>query len=280
MENILNQLIKASDNLIITYKDLFLELLEDEEQIAFTYTESLQFKDGCWYRPIHNIIVPLSMKIILKGNSSINKDLIFAAILHDIGYSKINIEKTLKGADWENVDKRETHMKAGEMMANNFLSKENILSDDRRTVIKEIISEHDNPYIGKTFQNQESIYVRDADLSFVPTAVSFYKDFIAYKAKDKELELEDFLYKRLVNFYDSYYEVPLKIKNLINEEKFIKTKKNGFHFESPKTESGKDIINFFLLNRAKEVLLNKKTLDLEFFLYSLEEDLKVLKDKI
>jgi HD superfamily phosphodiesterase len=119
-----------------------------------------------------------------------SRDLVVAAVLHDIGYAGLKIPGTLEGAKWDSKDVRETHMAAGAEMSKKYLRELQAegaleLTSERIEKLVEIIATHDNPYIGKPLNEQEALLHRDADRAFVISAVSFWKDYLAYLSDAK-----------------------------------------------------------------------------------------------
>src|SRR3989338_2611245 len=68
-------------------------ILTAPERIIQEEVDMLGFKEGAWYRPEHNIIVPAAMIAICK-KEGFNRDLVFAAQIHDAGNSKMKIAET------------------------------------------------------------------------------------------------------------------------------------------------------------------------------------------
>lgn len=284
-ESILFTIKTAAKSSLFSYQEYLLPKLSNIEKETLEYTQKQEFNDGAWYRPIHNLLVPIAMSKIISLENNINPDLMFSAILHDIGYSQIHIADTLEGANWEGVDKREEHMKIGARMAKDFLNEHIIIDKSRIEILTAIIAEHDNPYIGRSFTQKESIFIRDADRCFVPSTFSFYKDYLAYlndeKFNNKILCIKDFLHLRISNFYETYDVIPKNIKELVDEEIIKDLIAKRENFEAMNTSTGLRIISKMLYLRAQEVQ-DTKVEDMfeneSFFIDSALRDLSVLKN--
>jgi len=129
------------------------------------------------------------IQICKAGEAS--RDLVLAAMLHDICYSGLTIPGTLQGAAWEAHDMRQQHMRLGASMSDEFLTRlitaGESLTEERKDQLVEIIRTHDNPYIGIPLTNKDSLLHRDADLAFVVSAASFWKDYLAYVSQPRGL---------------------------------------------------------------------------------------------
>jgi hypothetical protein len=157
--------------------------LSETEQATLSFVNSQPFSEGSWYRPIHNLLVTMAM-IRISESRGANRDLVLAAILHDVGYAALEIPGTLHGAAWDKRDVRVQHMAAGKEMSEEYLlqlTREGKLSisSQRLEKILEIIATHDNPYIGKPLSDSEALLHRDADRAFVLSCASFWKDYLA-----------------------------------------------------------------------------------------------------
>ena len=126
------------------------------------------------------------------NETSASSDLVLAAILHDVGYAGLKLPGTLSGSAWDTKDARESHMAASAVMSRTFLIDLRDrgaveLSDERIDKLVDIIATHDNPYIGKPLEDTEALLHRDADRAFVISAVSFWKDYIAYLSDERKM---------------------------------------------------------------------------------------------
>jgi hypothetical protein len=171
---------------------LLIAQLTDLEKKVYSFVRSHNFVDGAWYRPIHNVVVPCAMIVIVE-RSGASRDLVLAAMLHDIGYAGLKIPGTLEGAAWDTKDVRESHMAASAEMSRRFLrekqeSGELDTTAERIEKLVEIIATHDNPYIGKPLSESEALLHRDADRAFVISTVSFWKDYIAYLSDKQHIK--------------------------------------------------------------------------------------------
>jgi hypothetical protein len=120
----------------------------------------------------------------ISQTSNSDRDLVLAAILHDVGYSALEIPGTLRGAAWDTKDVRVQHMEVSREMSREYLQEliregKLSMSSQRLEKILEIIATHDNPYIGKPLSDGEALLHRDADRSFVLSCASFWKDYLA-----------------------------------------------------------------------------------------------------
>jgi hypothetical protein len=188
----LSSLEEATSRAMSTCEAVLLEKLSPLEQRVFSFVTEHAFVDGAWYRPIHNVVVPLAMIEICEGTGA-SRDLVLAAMLHDIGYAGLKIPGTLEGTKWDSKDVRETHMAASAQMSKTYLDKLRkegtlALSSERVEKLLEIIATHDNPYIGKPLTDEEALLHRDADRAFVVSAVSFWKDYLAYLSDPKHIK--------------------------------------------------------------------------------------------
>lgn len=173
-------------------ESMLLDQLSPLENKVFSFVRSHNFVEGAWYRPIHNVLVPRAMIEICERTGA-SRDLVLAAMLHDVGYAGLKIPGTLEGAKWDTRDVRESHMEAGAQMSRKFLNQlreEGSLdiSPERIEELVQIIATHDNPYIGKPLTGQEALLHRDADRAFVISAVSFWKDYLAYLSDSKHVK--------------------------------------------------------------------------------------------
>ncbi len=166
--------------------------LLDTELCVLSYVNSQPYEGGSWYRPIHNLIVTMAMIKICESTHA-SRDLVLAAILHDVGYSALEMPGTLQGAAWEGSDVRLAHMAAGRALSEQYLQQLRdagtlVISDARLQTILSIIATHDNPYIGKPLIDKEALLHRDADRLFVLSCVSFWKDYIALRSDSTKLD--------------------------------------------------------------------------------------------
>ena len=182
-QKLLSSLKAATERALPTARETLRNRLSPLEREVQTYVDSLHFAGGTWYRPIHNVIVPLAMIAICNAEGA-KRDLVIAAQLHDIGYSAISLPSLLQGARLELKDAREAHMHASKIMSDEFLTRLTqeghvALSPTRKQQLLEIIVTHDYPYIGKSLSDREALLHRDADRCFVLSCVSFWKDYLA-----------------------------------------------------------------------------------------------------
>lgn len=165
--------------------------LSPVERHVFTWVNGHNFIDGSWYRPFHNLVVSQAM-IGICQHTGASRDLVLAAMLHDIGYAGLNIPGTLQGAAWDSKDIREKHMIAGATMSKRFLTQLRAtgaldLDEERIDKLVEIIATHDDPYLGRPLKEREALLHRDADRAFVISCVSFWKDYLAYLSDSKHI---------------------------------------------------------------------------------------------
>ncbi|MEK6967030.1 MAG: HD domain-containing protein [Nanoarchaeota archaeon] len=185
-------MLKASESAILIQAKKLLKLLSEEESLIFNEVQKLKFSEGSWFRPIHNIVVPLNMISIIKNESLNRKILLPTAMLHDIGYSKLR----LKGNDWTRSDIRMKHSILGAKMAENILRETGSFDKKEIELIISLVKTHDNPYRGIPLKTALEKQHRDSDRSFVPFILSFYKDFINL---DSAETLKEFLKKRIIS---------------------------------------------------------------------------------
>ena len=188
----LSSLEEATRRALPECEEILLSKLTDFEREVYSFVRSQNFVDGAWYRPIHNVVVPCAMIAIVEKTGA-SRNLVLAAMLHDIGYAGLKIPGTLEGAAWDAKDVRESHMAAGAEMSRRFLkekqeSGELDISTERIEKLIEIIATHDNPYIGKPLTEHEALLHRDADRAFVISTTSFWKDYIAYLSDKKHIK--------------------------------------------------------------------------------------------
>lgn len=188
----LSSLEEATRRAMPECEELLLPQLTDFEKEVYSFVRSHNFVDGAWYRPIHNVVVPCAMIAIVERTGA-SRDLVLAAMLHDIGYAGLKIPGTLQGAAWDAKDVRESHMAAGAEMSRRFLEEKQAsgalaISPERIEKLVQIIATHDDPYIGKPLTEHEALLHRDADRAFVISTVSFWKDYIAYLSDKKHIK--------------------------------------------------------------------------------------------
>lgn len=187
----LETLQRATEEACKVCKSILSDKLTSAEKEVFEFVDGHSFTDGSWYRPIHNVIVPYAMLEICEETSA-SRDLVLAAILHDVGYAGLKLPGTLSGSAWDTKDAREAHMAASAVMSRTFLNSLRgkgviDLSEERIDKLVDIIATHDNPYIGKPLEEREALLHRDADRAFVISAVSFWKDYIAYLSDEEKM---------------------------------------------------------------------------------------------
>jgi hypothetical protein len=188
----LSSLEEATRRALPECEEILLSKLTEFEREVYSFVRSHNFVDGAWYRPIHNVVVPCAMIAIVEKTGA-SRNLVLAAMLHDIGYAGLKIPGTLEGAAWDAKDVRESHMAAGAEMSRRFLKEKQEsgqldISTERVERLVEIIATHDNPYIGKPLTEHEALLHRDADRAFVISTTSFWKDYIAYLSDKKHLK--------------------------------------------------------------------------------------------
>jgi hypothetical protein len=189
---LLNALQEASKSAEKECKTLLTQRLNSTERELLDWVNYLPFIDGSWYRPIHNLVVPMAMTRICR-ESKAPRILVIPAIVHDVGYTAYEVPGTLQGAGWASTPMREGHQLASKEMSKpilNRLREEGKLTipDDTLEHILEIIATHDNPYIGIPLTDHLAKLHRDADRSFVISCVSFWKDYLAYISDAKRMQ--------------------------------------------------------------------------------------------
>ncbi len=168
------------------------KVLTPEEVVVQDFVDSLAFKEGAWYRPSHNIMVPAACAAIVRDENAA-RDLVYAAQLHDTGYAFLRIGSNLAGPDWQNVDARIRHMNLGKVCTQHYLSMLSEmgvinLSQDRIGRLANIVGTHDNPYLQIPLKARDKKILRSADRTFVPSALSWYKDFFSYLSSEEHLK--------------------------------------------------------------------------------------------
>ncbi len=244
------------------------ELLTAPEKGVQQYAQQLGFAEGAWYRPAHNVLVPAAM-IAAVNRDGFARDLVIPAILHDAGNSLMKVAQTTDGADWENADKRYKHMEIGGIMLHTTLgilrSQGKIeITDERIAELKAIVDTHDFPYLGQPLTNHEARAHRGADRTFVPSALSWYKDLIAHysdqkylgraKAAGFEIGPKEFLLCRMAFFYESNDALPIAW----NRTKFPLDTSRVTYNEGQECEpcygcSDKAIVDSMISSRAAEL---------------------------
>ena len=189
---LLNALQEASRSAEKECKELLIERLNSTERELLDWVNYFPFVDGSWYRPIHNLVVPMAMARICR-ESNAPRILLIPAIVHDVGYTAFEVPGTLQGAGWTSVSMREGHQLASKEMSKPILARlreegKLTMSDDTLEHILEIIATHDNPYIGDPLTDPLAKLHRDADRSFVISCVSFWKDYLAYLSDAKRMQ--------------------------------------------------------------------------------------------
>jgi len=247
----LNSLQEATDRAMPACEGVLLARLSPLERRVFSFVQSHNYVDGAWYRPIHNVVVPLAMIDICEKTGA-SRDLVLAALLHDIGYAGLKIPGTLEGAKWDSKDVRETHMAASAQMSHRYLSELRVegaleLSCERIDKLVEIIATHDNPYIGIPLTDHEALLHRDADRAFVISTVSFWKDYLAYLSDPKHIK----------RFADADIQLTPKAFLELRMSGFDATTRNTMSrftsFEPMKSDAGSEICKGQLARREAEV---------------------------
>ncbi len=301
-EALVGSMIQTADEL----KDEYIQEVEchlsDSEAEVFREVNELAFKEGAWYRPLHNIVVPLCMLHIIEGEG-LARDLVFPAMNHDAGNSLMKIAPTTQGADWQNKDKRVAHMEIGAKLCREQLERiwEKQLSDpvlehldithNRIEQLADIVAHHDDPYIGKELSDPEHLAHRDADRCFVPSALSFWKDYIAYlndsgcKANASELGVSitptSLIQCRIASFYSTEQSLPESITRMgvAYAPHLVGLTEAGIP-EPQSTSTGEQIAEKFIINRLAEIeeFAHLKSIDEfdDFFRKSLSNEMRWL----
>ena len=186
IESFLKVLQNAVHDAFAPSQAILLSLISPAERRVLEFANSLQFEAGSWYRPFHNLVVTASMcGICLTSNAA--RDLVYAAILHDIGYSSLNLPHTTQGSSWNKEDVRLAHMRIGAQESERYLREQCTagmlsLSDERLAKLIQIVATHDDPYLGRPLTDPEALLHRDADRCYVISCSSFWKDYTAHVA--------------------------------------------------------------------------------------------------
>lgn len=188
---LLNALQDATKEAEAECKRMLVPDLNTTERELLEWVSFFPFVDGSWYRPIHNLLVPMAMLKICQ-ESHAPRFLVVPAIVHDVGYTAFEVPGTLQGAGWASIPMREGHQLASKEMSKPILNRLRAegkleISDETYEHILEIIATHDNPYIGIPLTDPLAKLHRDADRSFVISCVSFWKDYLAYLSDAKRM---------------------------------------------------------------------------------------------
>ncbi|MBI2546807.1 hypothetical protein HYV81_06535 [Candidatus Woesearchaeota archaeon] len=179
-------------------------------------------------------------------------------MFHDIGETQLPSEKG-KGADWEKPDKRMAHRHVGVKIAREVLQALNkqmkmAMPGQYIDEIARLIMIHDDPYVGIPIDTEDKngIALRAADRSYVPSVVSFYKDFLNYKddkdPKRRALTPEQFVKQRI-----AFFGLEDVVGGVTPEDAHLIRLNEGGRVEKPYTPVDKEIIAQMLLNRRGEV---------------------------
>ncbi len=214
--------------------------LRPQERLLWAELQKLTWLEGNWYRPHHNFIVTATMNQFCQQNPIFGRGFLMSlAMLHDIGYTKLQIAK--QGQDWNSVEKRKAHMKFGAEMYKEIIEQmeqEGTYSINRFDFDEEdgpwptiemgveIIGTHDNPYIGEELPNISFAHIlRDMDRLYVCSFSSFVKDYINYLDKEQGLTPLDFVQRTVYYFIQPEDQNPLQtlmpnLTSQFKEEKF------------------------------------------------------------
>ncbi len=130
------------------------------------------YKKGRKLDNVHHLVVAVNVSHILKEIELDEEVLIAAALLHDIGYSKISQEK--RKTHWEKQVKRD-HMKYGAEISKKILIKINF-PKERIQQVSNIILEHDNNELGLPIKSKEAKVLKEADILWMATERAFWLD--------------------------------------------------------------------------------------------------------
>jgi putative nucleotidyltransferase with HDIG domain len=130
------------------------------------------YKKGRKLDNVHHLVVAANVSHILKEIELDEEVLIAAALLHDIGYSKISQEK--RKTHWEKQVKRD-HMKYGAEISKKILIKINFPKEKIQQV-SNIILEHDNNELGLPIKSKEAKVLKEADILWMATERAFWLD--------------------------------------------------------------------------------------------------------
>jgi len=225
------------------------KVLSEEELHTYTKLCEHSFNDNSWYRPAHNFIVTAAMLAICKRDGLNRKMLMPAAILHDIGYSFMTLDNLKISSD-----ERREHCRIGAEQTSNILTelatagKVSYTAPEIST-ISNIVLTHDNPYLGLPLNTDLERQHRDADRSFVPSLISYYKDFVKNKKDHASLNPHEFLDRRIAGFYGSPDQNPLQATHPLNRDL---AQHNSGGLQVPHTKTAQKIIDQFLISRSKE----------------------------
>jgi len=228
--------------------------LTEEENFLYDETERLEFNEGSWYRPHHNFIVTAAMANFCAFEDLDPKILMPAAILHDIGYSRVEID--FRNADWQGKDKRVAHMDFGAVMTHEILTrltKESKVefTGEQIASIVDIVANHDNCYIGKPYTSDDQLNHLDADRIYVMAFSSFYKDLFNYLDKEAVEGGDDFLRNRVAFFYSNSDDNPIEYTHPFDPER--QKQNEGGHRVPLRLETARSISDAQFLHRSEEL---------------------------
>ncbi|MBL7057582.1 hypothetical protein ISS09_04860 [Candidatus Woesearchaeota archaeon] len=233
--------------------------LNHEEQYMFDEITKLSFKEGAWYRPEHNIVVISAMGTLCNVEGLNRKILMPTAITHDVGNSYMTVNKG-KGADWESKDKRMGHRrigadKVGEMLHTLYEADRISYTPEQISQIQGLIITHDDPYLGVDLTTDLEMQHRDADRLFVPSVLSWYKDYLNYKDDQKDTRKQnltpaEFLSQRLAFFYDTAIQNPFQLTHPL--ETNLAQYNEGGAVEVMNTATAQQMLNHIMGLRINE----------------------------
>lgn len=138
----------------------------------------LYYARARWFDSIHILVSTSHLVAIVKNEIPNDLDqqkiLIPAFLFHDVGWAMLGEEKHTR---WNDPHVRVKHMMEGKKIARKHL-KEIGYPEDLLSPIVNLISTHDNEYLGQKEGTQLGILHRDADTSFILTYPSFWKDYV------------------------------------------------------------------------------------------------------
>lgn len=130
------------------------------------------YKKGRELDSIHHLAVATNVSHILKEIKLDEEVMIAAALLHDIGYSKIPQKK--RKTHWNKQVMRD-HMKYGAEISKKILPKINF-PKKKIQLVSNIILEHDNHELGLPIKLNEARALKEADILWMTTEKAFWLD--------------------------------------------------------------------------------------------------------
>ncbi|WP_028856268.1 HD domain-containing protein [Psychrilyobacter atlanticus] len=238
------------------------EKLNERERKVFKwlFKEYEDLSKRRWFDP-HHIIFSTNFALSLVEEENLDRLIVTAIILHDIGYFAIADKK-----NWINSNSRIIHMQEGAALASKILYEHGFNPKEVEKVVG-MIAVHDNPYIGIPIIGDDRLGLRDCDRAWVMHPLSFYKD-LSETGRNYE-NPKELLLDRVVQFYSHEHPFDRSEWKIDLQE----LKDNGMYIEKPAYEFTKQYIEKqfkvrIMENNDMELLSNR-----ELFTKYLEENI-------